>query len=172
MAIHNPQALLVTELLAAYRLDPWGIHGLRHWARVLENGLRLAAATGADLEVVTLFALFHDSCRWNDGSDREHGHRGADLARSWLGHHLHLAPAQFELLYAACRDHTGGRATPEVDITIRTCWDADRLDLLRVGNAPRTDWLGTDAARALIPWANARAGQDATPEIVKEWVAQ
>jgi hypothetical protein len=28
-----------------------------HWARVLENGLRLASATGANPEVVTLFAL-------------------------------------------------------------------------------------------------------------------
>ena len=29
---------------------PWhGDHGVAHWARVLENGLRLAEETGADL---------------------------------------------------------------------------------------------------------------------------
>jgi uncharacterized protein len=34
---------------------PWdGDHGVAHWARVLENGLRLAEQTKANVEVVKL----------------------------------------------------------------------------------------------------------------------
>ena len=32
-----------------------------HWIQVERNGLTLAAAEGGDPEVVSLFALFHDS---------------------------------------------------------------------------------------------------------------
>lgn len=47
---------LLQAILKGYVLSPWGIHGLSHWARVLENGRRLAAVNGAILEVVELFA--------------------------------------------------------------------------------------------------------------------
>ena len=44
---------LVHRLLGDYAL-PWhGTHGIGHWARVLENGLRLAEATDAKIEVGT-----------------------------------------------------------------------------------------------------------------------
>ncbi len=59
--------LLVRAVLDGYALAPWGTHGLSHWARVWENGLRLAEATGADPTIVRLFAIYHDSCRLNDG---------------------------------------------------------------------------------------------------------
>ena len=54
---------LIPFLRARFRLDWQGIHGSPHWARVRENGLRLAARTGADERVVELFAFLHDSCR-------------------------------------------------------------------------------------------------------------
>jgi hypothetical protein len=48
--------------------------------RLLENGLRLAKATGAAIEVVQLIAVFYDS-RWvNEGIDYHHGERGAERA--------------------------------------------------------------------------------------------
>ena len=60
---------IVQAILSEYGL-PWdGTHGVSHWARVLENGLRLAEETGADTEVVRLFAVFHDSQRVNEGTD-------------------------------------------------------------------------------------------------------
>ena len=55
----DTQAILAT-VLSGYSLSVRGIHGVAHWARVLENALRLAPDTGADPEIVTLFALFHD----------------------------------------------------------------------------------------------------------------
>ena len=37
-------------------------------------------ATGADLRVVELFAIFHDACRTGEGVDHGHGRRAARLA--------------------------------------------------------------------------------------------
>ena len=119
-----------------------------HWARVHENGVRLAGATGADAEVVALFALFHDSRRVNEYNDDGHGQRGGDFARTLRGTLVHLDDERFELLYEACYLHTDGFT--EGDPTLQACWDADRLDLGRVGITPRPERLCTDAARKLL----------------------
>ena len=47
---------------------------------MLENGFRLAETNGANLKVVTAFALLHDSRRENDGYDPEHGFREPSMA--------------------------------------------------------------------------------------------
>jgi uncharacterized protein len=151
----NDAAAIVREILRGYVLPVRGEHGVVHWARVVENGLRIAEVTGADSELVTLFALFHDARRVNQNRDDGHGQRGADLARSLRGTVIHLDGARFELLYEACRLHTDGLTTG--DPTVVTCWDADRLDLGRVGIQPRPKRLCTDAARELRLWAHARA---------------
>ena len=54
------------------------------------------------------------------------------------------------------------------DITVQTCWDADRLDLGRVGVYPEPARLCTDAARRLIKWADGRACFKVIPEMVEE----
>jgi uncharacterized protein len=145
---------IIHEVLTGYTLPVRGLRGVVHWARVLENGLRLAEATGANVAVVTLFALFHDCRRVNDGWDRDHGLRGAECAQSLRGTLVHLDDGDFRLLYEACRLHTDGKV--DADVTIQTCWDADRLDLGRVGITPRPNRLCTDAARDLIEWADQR----------------
>jgi uncharacterized protein len=161
------QAIL-SSVLGGYTLNVHGIHGVAHWARVWENGLRMAPDTGADVEIVTLFALLHDARRLNDGRDHDHGLRGGELARTLRGTLIHLDDARFEVLYIACRDHTRGEI--QADATIQTCWDADRLDLLRVGIMPIPDRLCTDAARTLLPWANRRAKNWFEPEVLTvEW---
>ena len=48
------------------------IHGEDHWMRVLYNGRMLARETGANLNVVELFAIIHDCQRDNDDYDLEH----------------------------------------------------------------------------------------------------
>jgi len=110
------------------------IHGPRHWARVERNGLYLCQLNGADETVVRLFALFHDSMRENDGRDMEHGARAAKYAQSLFGKEYQLTADRFNLLYYACQYHTKQRVTE--DKTIGTCWDADRLDIGRVGMTP------------------------------------
>ena len=162
------QAALLEVILAAYRLPVHGCHGVAHWARVLENGIRVGSKTGADLQVVTLFAMFHDSRRVNEGDDDGHGKRGGDLARKLRGSLIHLDDARFELLYEACRRHTDGLTTG--DRTLEACWDADRLDLGRVGIRPLPRRLCTDEARSLVPWAHARAVRNHAPkQILKAW---
>jgi len=50
-----------------YQLDWYGLHGITHRARVLENGMRPYDATPNLLrEVVALFALLLNACR-DDG---------------------------------------------------------------------------------------------------------
>ena len=76
----------------------------------------------------------------------------------------------FRLLHRACAGHTHERTHP--DMTIETCWDADRLDLGRVGITPHPSHLCTEAAKRpeTIKWADDRASLGAVPEIVKkEW---
>jgi uncharacterized protein len=153
--------VLSPELMAAVRVQyalPWrGIHGVTHWARVRETGLRLADRTGADPAVVELFAVLHDARRRNEGDDPGHGGRGADLAAAFRGTLVQLSDAAFALLRAACADHTKGLI--EADVTVQTCWDADRLDLGRVGIVPDPARLCKTAAResAMRDWAYARS---------------
>ena len=148
---------LIKTIRAQFALDWHGIHGAPHWARVHENGLRLAESTGANIAVVRLFAFLHDSRRTNDGYDPMHGTRGAQFAVQLRGRMFELQDAELKLLVAACRGHSDGLI--EADVTVQTCWDADRLDLGRVGIEPHPAKLCTSAARdpALIAWAYERS---------------
>jgi len=128
-----------------FRLDWDGIHGAPHWSRVRHNGLLLAKHTGANTRVVEYFAFIHDLGRWNDHHDPEHGHRAAKIAERIVGDLIHLASHELELLMEACRGHSDGHL--EADVTVMTCWDADRLDLGRVGIRPDPHRLCNEAAR-------------------------
>lgn len=162
---------LLSAIASQYQLEPDGPHGLAHWGRVLENGLALADAAGVDHTVITLFAIFHDACRRNDQRDPGHGRRGAELAGELLQGTGMLSPSELDLLQRACREHTAGRT--EAEIVIQACWDADRLDLARVGIQPDPALLCTPAARdpALIRWASDRAQSDYQPGFVgQKWM--
>jgi uncharacterized protein len=121
-----------------------GCHSVAHWARVFENGLRLAGETGANVEVVRLFAVPHDSRRVNEYTDHDHGPRAAEFARRLRGRSFELTDEEFRLLHTACAGHT--RELTHPDVTVRTCRDADRLDLGRVGITPDPSLL-TEVAR-------------------------
>lgn len=109
------------------------VHGIEHWHQVEANGLLLAdRVAGVDVDVVRLFAIFHDSKRFDDGYDPEHGERGAEFARECREAKLfEIDDERFEKLYHACKFHTHERKND--DVTISCCYDADRLDLGRVG---------------------------------------
>ena len=161
---------IVHAILEDYPL-PWGgTHGVAHWARVLENGLRLAQVTGANVEIVQLFAVLHDSRRVNEGTDDGHGRRGADFAAQLRGDFFDLPDEDFQLLHNACVHHTDGLT--DGDITIQTCWDADRLDLGRVGVCPEPKRLCTAAAKSpdILKWADGRGAFLIVPEIIaRDW---
>lgn len=137
---------LVRFLRDRFRLDWRGIHGAGHWARVRANGLVLAERTGADTVVVELFAVLHDLCRQNDGADHGHGARSAAMVLELSDPLLGLGHERAALLSYACLHHSDGLT--EADLTVQVCWDADRLDLGRVGMRPHPRYLCTSAARS------------------------
>lgn len=129
------------------------IHGLDHWWRVWKNALFLAGPDrGVDLEVVALYALFHDSMRLNDGADIDHGNRGWNLFERCtsivdLEHIFHRN--QREVLFEAIVEHSTGERSSHPTIAI--CWDADRLDLPRKALWPDTRFMSTSEGIALCP---------------------
>ena len=162
---------LLRKIAAQYRLDPAGMHGPSHWGRVLQNGLRLSGTRQADNDVVTLFAIFHDACRWNEDVDPEHGPRASILIDTFLSETRLLKASQRDLLKEACELHTRGHII--ADVTIQTCWDADRLDIERVGIVPSKWRLCTQPAKngEMIDWASERARGHLIPDFVEnEWM--
>lgn len=138
---------LMEAVRRRYRLRWSGIHGVQHWARVRKYGLELARHTGARTDVVELFAFLHDSCREEDGLDLDHGRRAADFAAELFGHQVLIDKEGFDLLCEAMAYHNEGLT--EADVTVQTCWDADRLDLTRLDIDPDPDRLCTAAARRM-----------------------
>jgi uncharacterized protein len=136
---------LVGLLRHRFALRWKGIHGAAHWARVRWNGRALAERTGANRTVVELFALVHDVCRQNDHHDPQHGARAAEFVHQLRGSVIWISDAEAALLAYACTHHSDGYT--EADVTIQTCWDADRLDLGRVGIRPQPRYLCTPAAK-------------------------
>lgn len=161
---------IVKEIISQYKLPLFGRHGLSHWARVWEGGLKLASETGADQEVVRLFALFHDARRENERRDDGHGKRGAELLTRFRGELVILTDHQFDMLFYACVHHTDGMT--EGDVTVQTCWDSDRLDLGRIGVRPNPRFLCTDAAKeaSMISWSMERSRILYAPPLIQtEW---
>ena len=131
------------------------LHGPRHWRAVARVSMALAQRTpAADFPLVVLFGLFHDSQRWHDGHDPEHGPRAAALVRALASENtLDLSPGRLDRLCLACAEHADGLTSD--DPTIGACWDADRLNLWRCGITPVHRLLSTAAAHdeAVRQWS-------------------
>jgi uncharacterized protein len=121
--------------------------------------------------IIELFAVFHDSGRQNEHTDDGHGYRGAELAKKLKGTFFDLEDSDFELLYTACCHHTDIHF--HENITVQACWDADRLDLGRVGKIPVIDYFGTAFAKEpdTVAWATKRAQEGILTEFaIEEWI--
>lgn len=163
-------APIVHAILNDYPLPQQGIHGVAHWARVLETGVRLAETNGANADVVRLFAVFHDCQRVTEETDPSHGIRGATFAAELRGKLFDLNDDDFDLLFVACVGHMDHPT--DDDPTVQTCWDADRLDMGRVGARITPSWLGaaTIADPATMAWAHRQASQLVVPELIqRDW---
>lgn len=139
---------LVQDVLTRKHHIGFSVHGLDHWQRVERNGLFLADhCTGAS-NIISLFALFHDSQRVNDFDDPEHGARGAALAAEFYRDgRLGISDSEMEILSFACTHHTD--TTYHEDPTIQCCWDGDRLDLTRIGVLPDPQMLNSSMAKSI-----------------------
>ncbi len=136
---------LMTVVRQHFRLRWGGTHGAAHWARVRANGLALARKCHASTRVAELFAFLHDARRIDEYEDPDHGHRSAVLVGELGAKRLGLATEEATHLAFACRHHSAGML--DADINVQVCWDADRLDLGRVGIRPDPARLCTAAAR-------------------------
>ena len=131
-----------------FSCDGWTLgrcHGVSHWERVERNGL-LLATDEVNRTVVRLFAYLHDKWRVDDWEDIEHGKRAAEnlpALRSTLL--AWLTDEEFDLLCKACELHTVCHCTGNP--TIDACFDADRLDLMRVGITPDPERMATERGK-------------------------
>ena len=115
--------------------------------RVLHNGRLLAGMESANLSVVELFCMLHDTHRRNERRDPSHGRRAARYAQPLRGVWFDLSDKEIELLTKALKYHSDGYT--EADITVQVCWDADRLDSGRVGIKPAPHRLCTASAKSV-----------------------
>ena len=129
------------------RWEQGATHGVWHWDRVYENGMKLLTPEVNPL-VVGLFAYLHDSCRRNDGRDPMHGPRAAKFIDTIRTSQLAgMTDEEIGLLKEACRLHTSAHKTGNP--TIDACFDADRLDLWRVGITPDPNHLATEKGKEI-----------------------
>ncbi len=127
-------------------------HGVSHWDRVYQNGQNLLTEETNSL-VVGLFAYLHDSCRKDDGIDLGHGKRAAEWIETLRDTYLkRLTDEEFHLLQEACRQHTIVHKTDNP--TIDACFDADRLDLWRVGIIPDPKRMATEKGKKIAEQTN------------------
>ena len=128
-------------------LGDYSVHGVSHWDRVARNADILITSDVDDL-VVKAFAYIHDVERVNDSDDLQHGPRAAMLVDEIRSSELSfLNDQEIEQLKEACRLHTLRHRTE--DATVNACFDADRLDLGRVGITPNPDKMATVQGRIL-----------------------
>ena len=125
---------VLNEAIKVFKLNSErSIHGPEHWEQVDRNVIELAKNTpGCDIEIARLFAILHDCKRQDEEIDKEHGKRASEFARELYDKGLlEIDPEQFSTLKFAIKHHNDGLESS--DPTIGVCWDADRLDLPRVG---------------------------------------
>ena len=148
IASHKEDILALKEHISQiFDMDACGIHhGPDHWNRVATHAISVARANGTNPLIPYLFAWVHDSHRENEHYDPQHGPRAAqfikDTRHSLFGF---LQDNQVNLLKVACELHSEGEV--EAELPVQICWDADRLDLGRVGCIPIPEYLCTPYAR-------------------------
>ncbi len=163
----------VIKLLEAHRRFKSVLHGPRHWVRVHRFGTLMADEYGLDSEkrrCVEIFAWTHDLVREDDGPGNQHARDGAaylDIVlpqvfggltaqqtaaiRAAIHYHSDGMAAE-EAYYRGYLDGTGWDEATAIQV-IGCCWDADRLDLMRLGRRPRPDLMSTEHWQALVPLA-------------------
>ncbi len=150
---------------------PSQIHGPAHWARVRHFGALLAEAEDlppAARTCVEVFAQIHDLAREDDGGGNQHAIDGASYMDEVVSAVFsgQLSPDQVETVRAAIRYHSDGMVAQQAsedglfeglgwprDLLVRTvgcCWDADRIDLLRVGIHPAHEFMSTSGWRDVL----------------------
>jgi hypothetical protein len=156
----DPAPRILTSRIRRFEPQPiWfahgadGIHGLAHETRVLIWGQVLAEMVreegmSVDADMLGWAAALHDTQRWDDGMDPDHGGRAAE----WIVANEHLLPPSVPVERVAflCRWHVPpDHRTPELTDELKVFKDADALDRWRINDLdPR--FLRTQAATRLL----------------------
>lgn len=146
-------AVFQWENLRLFSMSRWPedlgtTHGVDHWDRVAKFG-RMLYQEGADMDVILAFAYLHDAERMHNGRDINHGQRASGLIDAIRHTQLEaLSDEQIAKLKRACELHTIQHRTG--DITIDICFDADRMDLPRVGIIPDPQRMATKQGAELV----------------------
>jgi len=124
-------------------------HGTSHWRAVARTGLELCSRTpDADPRLILLFALLHDSRRVNEFADPDHGPEAAryltTLRKEGI---INLSNEDSTTLAYAMYHHDAGETSD--DLTIAACWDADRLQLQRLGYWLKNELLSNPLSHTL-----------------------
>ena len=125
--------------------DDDAVHGYAHSLRVERNMMILCKHLNYGWGWgMGLFAYYHDILRLNDGADPDHGKRAAELLRrvKTVANLGHVPTDVMDKICYACENHTAMQRSgdPLIDI----CFDADRLDLMRVGIKPDPRMMATN----------------------------
>lgn len=140
---------IMEAVMQIYDEDTLGMyHGPDHWRRVVANSIRASRSLGIDPLPGVVFGWVHDSQRWDENSDPLHGPRAAQFVRDNAGPGElfgFLPEHTVQEIATACELHSDGMT--EGSRILQACWDADRLDLWRVGVQPDPDCLCTDWAK-------------------------
>ncbi len=129
-------------------------HDFDHVLRVHALALRIAAAEGADAEIVSAAALLHDVARAEaDRLGLCHAEMGARRAREILRGH----PARkVEAVAVAIASHRFRNAAEPPTLEARVLYDADKLDAIgAIGIARAYAIAGKWNQRLWSPWAEA-----------------
>jgi uncharacterized protein len=144
---------LLNIIIKQFKLDLNGDHGIHHWERVYENTQLLAQHYNITSKVFELFAMLHDSKRENEFEDINHGKRAALFVKELVDSEIiNLSKEDKNRLIFACSNHTkpNKRAKLYNDIVVQICFDADKLDIGRVGIIPEEQYFQTTFAKELI----------------------
>jgi hypothetical protein len=146
-------------------VDPHGIHGVAHAARVLYWADALARqidAPGAlHGEELRWAAALHDVGRANEGIDPGQGERSAEWVLANLARERpETAALDLDFIAELCRWHEShGQDVPRMTLELLILKDADALDRARIGDL---DPSRLRLTRALTLVADARALERAT----------
>lgn len=123
------------------------IHGIKHLRKVAYLAGRFATCLNTNIEAAVIGGYLHDCARIDDGVGNHHAHKSAVLAEKILNE-IYPNYVESKTIYNAIYSHADGLISD--DKIIGCVWDADRLNLIRLGIIPQLDLLSTPVARRLL----------------------
>jgi uncharacterized protein len=137
----------IEEIVKPFMKNEEGIHGLAHSLRAAHFAKMIAKSEcPGSLDDTIIGAFLHDIGRTDDSNDRTHASRSAEIAEELLKRHW--PDLNHEKILFAIMRHGDGLISE--DPIIGTIWDADRLDLSRLGIKINPELISTEKARQIL----------------------